>query len=342
MNILVAEDDPITLRRLQYFLEKWGHHVLSGQNGLEAIEIFLTHPVELVLTDWMMPEMDGLELVKQIANRGMDAAYVYVIILTAKSDKADVVQALSLEGVNDYITKPFDPDELRARISVGERTVRLERTLREYSRGLEKIVRHQTALIRKTQEETVLRLLSALETRDDGASGHIRRVGDISALIAESAGWSRDRIEDLRLAAPMHDIGKISLPDHLARKKGPLSAEEFELIKHHTVLGSRIFSGSDLPLLQMANDIAMCHHERWDGAGYPRQLSGQDIPEAARIVALADVFDTLIHDQPTGRVEMNRETVVHTMEKGRGTHFDPDLFDRFVERIDDVMDIAKG
>lgn len=342
MNILVVEDDSITLRRLQYFLEKWGHHVLSARNGLEAIEIFLTHPVELVLTDWIMPEMDGLELVEQITKRDVDADYVYVILLTSKSDKADVVQALSVEGVNDYITKPFDPDELRARISVGERTVRLERTLREYSRGLEKIVRHQTALIRKTQEETVLRLLSALETRDDGTSGHIRRVGDISVLIAEAAGWPRDRTEDLRLAALMHDIGKISLPDHLVRKAGPLSAEEFESLKRHTDLGARIFSGSELPLLQMAGDVAMGHHERWDGSGYPRQLSGPDIPEAARIVALADVFDTLAHDHPSGRMAMSRESVVRTMEKGRGTHFDPDLFDRFVERIDDIMDVVNG
>ena len=222
---------------------------------------------------------------------------------------------------------------------MGERTVRLERTLRDYSRGLEKIVRNQTRTIRKTQEEIILRLLSALEDRDRGASGHIRRVGDISVLIAEAAGWSRERTEDLRLAAPMHDIGKISLPDHLIRKKGPLSAEEFESVKHHTLLGSRIFSGSDLPLLQMANDVAMSHHERWDGTGYPRQLAGQEIPEAARIVALADVFDTLTHDHPSGRMEMSRETIVTTMEQGRGAHFDPDLFDRFVERIDDIMRI---
>lgn len=341
MNILVAEDDPITLRRLQYFLEKWGHRVLPAQNGLVALESFLANDIELVLTDWMMPEMDGIELVRQIANRGSEAAYVYVIILTARRDMADVVQALSMEGVDDYVTKPFDPDELRARIGVGERTVRLERTLRDYSHGLEKIVRRQTDLIRKTQKEIVMRLLSALEIRDEEAAGHIHRVARIAVAIAQAAGWSDDRIADLRLAAPMHDIGKISLPDHILKKKGPLSPEEFEAVKRHTEMGGHIFSGSDLPLLKMASEIALCHHERWDGTGYPRGLTGEEIPDAARIVALADVLDTLTHEaNRTG--SLDEEFLLNTLKRGRGSHFDPDLFDLFAERFSAILSAVRS
>ena len=160
MNILIAEDDAITLRRLQHFLEKWDHRVVTAVNGKDALEKFMAQDVELVITDWMMPEMDGMELVRRIRSGGSDKPYVYTILLTSRGEKEDVVKGLSEVGVDDYVVKPFEPDELRARLSVGERTVRLERTLREYGKGLEKIVRMQTRLIRKTQEETIIRLLN--------------------------------------------------------------------------------------------------------------------------------------------------------------------------------------
>ena len=202
MNILIAEDDAITLRRLQHFLEKWDHHVTTAANGVEALEKFLDQDVELVITDWMMPEMDGMELVRQIRSGGRDKPYVYTILLTSRGEKEDVVKGLSEVGVDDYVVKPFEPDELRARLSVGERTVRLERTLREYGKGLEKIVRMQTRLIRKTQEETIIRLLTALESRDEETGGHVRRIGLFSAHLAEAAGWTQEEVEDIRLAAP--------------------------------------------------------------------------------------------------------------------------------------------
>jgi cyclic di-GMP phosphodiesterase len=336
MNILIVEDDPTTLHRLQHFVEKWGHNVVSGRNGLEALEKFLSHSVDLVLTDWMMPEMDGLELVHHISGRGADAPYVYVIILTARGDKNDVVRALSSGGVDDYIVKPFDPDELHARINVGIRTVRLERTLRDYGRGLERIVRNQTAELRRSQTEIILRLMSALDYKEAEIHGHIRRVAQASALLAKAAHWPSDQVEDLRLASAMHDIGKIGLPDKLLNKDERFSASEFEQLKGHTLMGARIFEGSDLPMIQMARDIALSHHERWDGSGYPNQIAGRDIPAAARIVALVDVFDTLRHD-PGLALPPQPEEILNTMKKGRGTHFDPFLFDVFASRLPDFM-----
>jgi len=339
LNILIAEDDAITLRRLQHFLEKWDHHVITAVNGADALEKFLDQDVELVITDWMMPKMDGMELVRRIRSGGKDKPYVYTILLTSRGEKEDVVKGLSEVGVDDYVVKPFEPDELRARLSVGERTVRLERTLREYGKGLEKIVRMQTRLIRKTQEETILRLLTALESRDEETGGHVRRIGLFSAHLANEAGWTREEVEDIRLAAPMHDIGKIGVPDAILQKEGPLTADEFEVIKSHTNIGGQILGDSEFPMLQMAHEIALYHHERWNGGGYPEDRSGEDIPIAARIVALVDVYDALSQDR-VYRKACPLEEVLENMRKSRGSHFDPEYFDLFLDSIPDFRRIA--
>ena len=339
MNILIAEDDAITLRRLQHFLEKWDHHVVTAVNGEDALEKFMAQDVELVITDWMMPKMDGMELVRRIRSGGSDKPYVYTILLTSRGEKEDVVKGLSEVGVDDYVVKPFEPDELRARLSVGERTVRLERTLREYGKGLEKIVRMQTRLIRKTQEETIIRLLTALESRDEETGGHVRRIGLFSAHLAEKAGWTREEVEDIQLAAPMHDIGKIGVPDAILQKEGPLTTDEFEIIKSHTTIGGQILGDSEFPMLQMAHEIALFHHERWDGGGYPEDLNGEDIPVAARIVALVDVYDALSQDR-VYRKACPIDKVLENMRKSRGSHFDPEFFDLFLDSIPDFQRIA--
>jgi len=338
LNILVAEDDAISRRRLIHFLEKWGHTVLPAKDGREALELFISNDVDLVITDWMMPEMDGLGLVRQIYRYVEEKPYVYVILLTSKGDKRDVVQALSENGVDDYITKPFDPGELQARVGVGNRTVRLERALKEYSLGLEKIVQKQTLVIRQTKEETIYRLLAALETRDDETGGHVRRIALSSALMAEALGWQERDVADLRLASPMHDIGKIGVPDAILRKPGPLTAEEFEVMKTHTTIGARILADSEFPMLQMAHDIALSHHEKWSGAGYPHGLAGEKIPEAGRIVALVDVYDALSHDRVYHKAAPEDE-VLRIMREGRGTHFDIRMFDRFTELLPQIRKI---
>lgn len=338
MNILIAEDESVSRRRLEHFLEKWGHSVLLAKNGLEALELFLSNDVDMVITDWMMPEMDGLELTRHVANHTTDAPYVYVILLTARGETADVVQGLTDSGVDDYVVKPFDPDELQARLSVGVRTVRLERKLREYSQGLEKIVKRQTHVIRKTQEETIIRLLTALESRDEETAGHVQRIAEFGATMANATGWSTDRISDMRLAAPMHDIGKIGIPDSILRKSARLTAEEFEIIKEHTTIGGQILGGSQYPMLQMAHEIALSHHEWWDGNGYPHGIAGDNIPESARIVAIADVFDALSHDRIYHKA-LPREEVIAYMRNGRGKQFDPILLDLFLDLLPDVQQI---
>ena len=341
MNILIAEDDAITRRRLQHFLEKWDYNVQEALDGLDALEKFLSSDIDLVITDWKMPEMDGLELVRHIRNRGPEKPFVYTILLTSRGDKDDVVKALAETGVDDYIVKPFEPDELRARVAVGIRTVRLERTLREYGHGLEKIVRKQTRQIRQTQEETIIRLLTALESRDEETGGHVRRIGLYSAHLAQAAGWPTEKVDDIRLAAPMHDIGKIGVPDAILQKNGKLTIEEFEIIKSHTTIGGQILGDSEFPMLQMAHEIALYHHEKWEGGGYPSNLQGDDIPDVARIVALVDVYDALSQDRVYRKASPEKE-VLELMEAGRGNHFDPFFYDLFLDSIPAFRRIAQA
>ncbi len=339
MNILVAEDEAIALKRSKYFLEKWGHSVITVQNGLEALEEFLSSKIDLVITDWMMPEMDGLELIRHIRSR-TETPFVYVILLTSREDKKDIVEALE-SGVDDYIIKPFDPAELQARVNVGVRMVSMERSLMEFRTSLEKIVRKQTSAIRQTQEETIIRLMSALELRDKETHGHVQRMRMFSMMLAEAVGWPKVRVNDLRLAAPMHDIGKIGIPDTILRKTGKLSEEEFEIVKSHTLVSSKILKDSKFSMIQMAHDIALYHHEWWDGNGYPYGLAGEDIPQAARIVALVDVYDALSHDR-FYRKASPEEEVLKIMKEGRETQFDPYLYDLFLDILPNFKEIAKS
>ena len=338
MNVLVAEDDTITRKRLQHFIEKWGHRVITAQNGLEALELSISNDTDILVTDWLMPEMDGIELIRDIRS-GPKSAYIYIIMVTSKSDKQDMLEGLLSGEVDDYIVKPFDPDLLQARISVGARTVTLERTLRKYNEGLEKLVQHQTSVIKKTKEETIFRLLTAAESRNAETAGHVRRIALFSSLTAEAAGWIPDSVADMRLAAPMHDIGKIGIPDAILEKKGKLSTDEFAIMKTHPIIGAQILEGSEYPMLQMARGIALGHHEWWNGKGYPGGLAGEEIPEAARIVALADVYDAFSNDRVYTKALPAAE-VMERMLKKRGTQFDPYFYDIFVDLIPEFVKIS--
>jgi len=330
MKILIAEDEVITCRRLEKHLKSWGHEVTPAANGVEAFELYLSGDFDMVITDWMMPEMEGSELVRRIRNRRK--SFVYIIFLTAKSEKSDMTSALFDIGADDFIRKPFDVDELRARVKVGERTVRLERELWEYGKGLEDLVKRQTQIIRKTQEETIIKLLSMLESRDQETGGHVRRISDYSGLMAEAMGWPDSRIDQIRLAAPMHDIGKVGVPDQILHKPEKLTESEFEIIKTHSTIGGRILEDSQSPMLKMAHEIALYHHERWDGSGYPAGLDGENIPETARIVALADVFDALSTDR-VYRKALPEVDVLNIMDSIRNSHFDPDFYAVFLSLL---------
>lgn len=210
---------------------------------------------------------------------------------------------------------------------------------RLYAEQLQDKVRRQTADIRRAQEEVIYRLLSASQCRDEETGSHIRRVGLVSKVLARAVGWSVAEVDCIRQAAPMHDVGKIGIPDAILRKPGKLTPEEFEVMKTHTLLGAEMLADSDVPMLQMAEQIALGHHERWDGRGYPNGLAGQDIPECARIVAIADVFDALTHAR-VYKPAMSEEEALTVMRSEAGAQFDPLLLAHFFLHLPEICRIA--
>ena len=204
--------------------------------------------------------------------------------------------------------------------------------------ALEREVLRRTQSIRLREEEIAMRLLAAAATRDGETGSHVRRIGLYAAAIGEALGWETSRIADLRVAAPMHDVGKIGIPDAILRKPGPLSEEEFRIMQDHTVIGARMLGNSDIPLLCMAREIALGHHEKWDGRGYPKRLVGEQIPIAARIVTIVDVYDAMVHRR-VYKPPIPEPEVLATMERGAGRDFDPALFDVFVETLPIIRSI---
>lgn len=206
---------------------------------------------------------------------------------------------------------------------------------------LEVEVRRRTRDIRRREEEIALRLVSAAESRDGSTGAHVRRIGLYSAVLARALGWSEQMIDDLRMAAPMHDIGKLAIPDSILLKPGPLTPGQWTVVRTHTTIGAAILEDSDVPLLQMACAIALCHHERWDGTGYPGGRAGHDIPEAARIVAVTDVYDALVNERPY-KAAMPEADALAEMTSERGTHFDPDVFDAFLRELPHIRELRRA
>ena len=209
-----------------------------------------------------------------------------------------------------------------------------------YTATLEAKLREQMRAVRRAHEETILRLLSASRYRDEETGAHIKRTGRYCELFAEVLGWPADQVQNIRLAAPMRDLGKIGISDAILQKPGKLTPEEFAVMKTHTVIGARMLEGSESAILQMAHEIALAHHEHWDGTGYPRGLVGLEIPESARIVAIVDVYDALIHRR-VYREALPEEKAIEIIEQGRGRHFDPFLLSVFLSLLPDIRRIAR-
>ena len=338
MHILFAEDQETSRFFLASHLRAMGHQVTEAANGQEALNclnVNLLAPgaeeIGMLITDWNMPIMNGVELAKR-ARALREAQYLYIILLTGKGDFVDRLHGFAEGGVDDYVVKPFEIDELKLRIQVGIRVIQAERSLREYTHGLERIVRNQTQAIRETQSEVIARLFNALVSRHAESGSHVRRIGIISAFLAEKMGWDSEKVDIIRAAAPLHDVGKIGISDAILLKPGPLSADERLIIQQHTCIGGKILSNSSSIVIQMAEKIALYHHENWDGSGYPQKLKAEQIPVEARIVALADVYDALRSDRVYRR-GLNEEAVLEILERGRGRKFEPAILDLFLKHL---------
>ena len=324
-KILIVDDEEHVRELLSRWVSDAGYNCVQVSSGEKAWHRLQDGAFSLLITDIMMPGMSGMTLLSSVRKRFPDVA---VIMVTAISDRETAIQALQL-GAYGYIIKPFDQNEVL--ISVVNALERRKLVLegKHHERRLEKEVHDRTLDVRRREAEIILRLISASEYRDDETGAHIRRIGLYSAVLAEAAGWKPEDSEIIRLAGAMHDIGKIGVPDNILLKPAKLTAEEFEVVKRHSEIGARILGGSDIPLLCTASDIALSHHEKWDGSGYPQGLAGEAIPECSRIVALADVFDALSSHR-VYRPAMPEMEAVAIMRKEKREHFDPRLFELFL------------
>lgn len=334
-RILVVDNDPRARKDVSGWLTDAGYSCMEAADGAEAIHCLERHEVHLVTLDTTAAGCAGLQCLSEIKRRWPD---IEVIVLTARDDTTTAIDAMNL-GAYGYVFKPADREELaiQARQAI-ERRELLEEN-RRYTKTLEAQARQQMHAIRHAHEETILRLVSASRYRDEETGAHIKRTGLYCEVFAEALGWPEDQVENIRLAAPMHDLGKIGIPDAILQKPGKLTPEEFEVMKTHAVIGAHMLDGSESAVLNLARDIALCHHEHWDGAGYPRGLSGTAIPEAARILALVDVYDALTHRRVYHEA-MAEEDALAIMEKGRGSHFDPFLFGVFLALLPELRRIA--
>jgi putative two-component system response regulator len=327
-KILIVDDEKYICTALSRWLEPEGYECIVAHDYDQAMGCLENYSFDLVISDINMPGKSGVELLRITRELFPDTA---VLMATAVDERNVAIHSLEL-GAYGYMIKPFDKNEFIINIATALERRRLELHSKEYERRLEQEVRDRTADIRHREEEIALRLVWASEYRDDDTGEHIRRLGMFSSLLAEELSLPQEFIDDIRVAAPMHDVGKIGISDNILLKPGPLTPEEFEVIKKHTEIGAGILGGSDIPLLRLASTIALSHHEKWDGSGYPEGLRGEDIPEAARIVAIADVYDALSYDR-VYRKAFPEQKVMQIMHEGNGVHFDPRIFECFLDTL---------
>jgi putative two-component system response regulator len=329
-RILIVDDEPANVELLKRLLERSGFNQLHSTNDpREAAPMFKELAPDLVLLDLHMPHMDGLQVIDELNALG-HATYLPILMLTGDMTPEARREALS-RGAKDFVNKPFHADEVLLRIRTLLETRFLYLEIQSQNEELEKKVQERTKELEAAQIEILERLARAAEFRDDNTGQHTERVGQMAALVAQEAGMEPEQVVLIRRAAPLHDVGKIGIPDSVLLKLGKLTEEEFALVKTHTTIGARILSGSRFDLLQLAEQIARCHHERWDGSGY-EGLAGENIPLPGRIVAVADVFDALTQKRPYKAAWPITEAVAE-IERQRYRQFDPTIVDAFLRVI---------
>ena len=337
-RILIVDDQSANVRLLERVLLRSGYREIEGITDPRLVpETVERFDPDIVLLDLHMPHLDGYAVLAHLRLRRSTGAFLPVVVLTADVSPDAKLRALS-SGATDFLTKPFDPAEVTLRVSNLLHMRALHREVEAANRSLEARVRERTAQLEDSYSETLDRLARAAEHRDDDTGGHIRRVGRTAALLAAEIGMPEEDVRLIGQAAALHDVGKIGVPDAVLLKPGKLTAEEFEVVKTHTVIGARILSGSSSPLLQMAERIAGSHHERWDGAGY-RGLVREATPVEARITSVADAFDAMTHDRPY-RAARPVDEALEEIERERGRQFDPDIVDAFRAVIRRLADPA--
>jgi putative two-component system response regulator len=329
-HIVVVDDEETNVRMLTRMLERGGFHTVTGlTDARELPRLLITSPPDLVITDLHMPDVDGFGVLDTLTPL-INQERLPVLVVTGDSSRDARQQALT-RGAKDFVTKPFDMVEVLLRVRNLLESRMLFQDLRKQNRTLLESATGRKRELESTRIEMIERLALAAEYRDEETSEHNQRVGLLSSRLAEAIGWTSEDAGLLRRAAALHDIGKIGIPDALLRKPGALTEGEVRVMRTHTSIGARILGGSQVPLLQLAETVAMSHHERWDGTGYPRALQGTEIPVAGRIVAVADAFDAITNSRPY-RPARPVTVALRVLREQCNRHFEGDLVDA-LERI---------
>lgn len=345
-RVLVVDDDAEFRFLHSTLLETFGYRVSLASDGLEALAL-VDSSVDLIVLDADMPNMNGFEVARLVRGDPL-VADIPIVMVTGLVGRDDRLRAFDL-GINDFINKPVDPAELRLRarwlvsLKVAQDEIKahgrkLEETVQIRTRELREALAEVQAARLKTHQahmDTIHRLTLAGEYKDRDTADHVERIGRFSQVVARWMRLPETTVETIRHAAPMHDVGKLGIPDRILLKPGKLNEEEWAIMRSHTTFGAQILANSQSEVIQMGERIALRHHERWDGKGYPHGVAGQEIPLEARICTVVDVFDALTVDRPYRKAIPNDE-VIGMMAEESGTHFDPDVFDVFVEAREEI------
>lgn len=339
-KILIVDDNASNVMLLSKLLENRGYTNVHGVTDPREVEaLYAQERHDLILLDIRMPYLDGYQILEKLREMCEGDDYPPVMILTAQTDQETRYKALEA-GAQDFLNKPFDQIEAMTRIRNLIEIRLLHKQVREQNAILDRKVKERTKELEETRLEVVRRLGAAAEYKDNETGMHVIRMSKTCQLLGQAIGMDEAVCQNLLNASPMHDIGKIGIPDRILLKPGKLDAQEWEIMKTHTDIGAEILGTHTSELMEMARVIAVTHHEKWDGSGYPRGLKGGDIPIVGRIAAVADVFDALISERPY-KEAWPVERALELLRRESGAHFDPQLTEKFMDVLPEVLEIKE-
>ena len=338
-NILIVDDEPANILVLKKMLEIKGYsNIVTTLDPTQTLPLYLEHKSDLILLDINMPGMDGYAVMEQFSDE-LNQVLPPILVLTAQHSQEFRQRALD-SGALDYVTKPFNAEELLSRVHNLLSVEMANKYMRLQNEILEQKVNQRTQELHDTRLQVVRRLGLAAEYRDNETGLHIIRMSKMAVVIAKASGMDEEQCDLLLNAAPMHDIGKIGISDDVLLKPGKLNPEEWVTMQTHAQIGADILSGDDSELMEMAHDIAISHHEKWNGKGYPNNLKGEDIPLVGRITALADIFDALTSVRPYKKA-WPIEDAVKLIKDESGQHFEPRLVDCMMENLEEIIQVKE-
>jgi putative two-component system response regulator len=341
-KILIVDDEAFNIDVVVIMLAQEGYEIISTTRAEEALPKAILNQPDLILLDLMMPEVDGYQVIAALKAEPA-TQQIPIIVMTSMNDRASKLCALH-QGAEDFLTKPLDKAELLVRIRNLLRLKKYNDFLNNYALTLENQVQERTLALKTSYIETIHTLARAAEHKDTETGCHIKRIGRYCYELSKSLGLTNEFADTIFYASPMHDVGKIGIPDHILLKKGSHTFEEWIVMQSHTQMGYNILNHeqSTSPFLEMAAQIALSHHERWDGSGYPNKLVGENIPLAARIMAICDIYDALRSQRPYKKAfdhETACQIILHGDERTKPTDFDPEVLSQFMYNTDRFREI---